>query len=447
MATKVTQNIPLPDISAFFTEEKQHVAALLDFLRHSQGYRDGWLLRISAGTLEPLQYTTLPEWPDRFYSALRTRLDALPSTAASVANTAISSYSGCSFVLSDAGSDLLVFPLFSWNERWDVLLLSPTTTHASKAMSTDHSLEFIVDLFRSAWLQRQQLRILTNSYQFSLDIFDSINSIGLVIDASGCILNMNRAAVAFTGQSLDAIKNQPFAWEQWIPAEERRDIRAFFSELPAHNFNFRHQNHWINPQGDWHLFDWYNAVFNEGPQPYLVALGTDITEQKQLKQSLIQEKDRFRNFLYHASDGVHILDTRQRLLEFSLQFSSMLGYESQELQGQSADLWITEPLSCAEAATVLDYNQPPQRFSTWFRRKNEARIPVEVTQVPMQLDGDTVFFSRHAIFHDGMRQNCPWSRASVMRNSKPALITCWLASANCYPVAILNRIYCKKCVI
>jgi PAS domain S-box-containing protein len=108
-----------------------------------------------------------------------------------------------------------------------------------------------------------------------------------------------------------------------------------------------------------------------------------------------QEAQRSRTLLKNASDGVHIVNTDGVLVEASDSFFKMLGYERGELLGRHVTDW-DDHFSPDEARTVLTdqfrANQP-QVFETRHRRKDGSIIDVEVSGLPLDLDGTPLLFN------------------------------------------------------
>ncbi|MDE2121562.1 MAG: GAF domain-containing protein, partial [Betaproteobacteria bacterium] len=119
---------------------------------------------------------------------------------------------------------------------------------------------------------------------FADALFDALGAIALVIDADGRIVRMNRAAEEFTGHSSAQACGEPFYWERFVPPAERERVRAWFGMMHSRSIPPLASNHWLGAQGELRLLRWSNTILDDeqGRPAYLIAIGTDVTEQERL---------------------------------------------------------------------------------------------------------------------------------------------------------------------
>lgn len=104
---------------------------------------------------------------------------------------------------------------------------------------------------------------------------------------------------------------------------------------------------------------------------------------------------RSRMLLQHASDGIHILDRDGRLLEASDSFYRMLGYPVSGQERPPVDDWDAEH-SAREFSALVSSCLRHKRVTTYesrFRHRDGHDFPVEVTSVPLEIDGQSQLFS------------------------------------------------------
>lgn len=103
---------------------------------------------------------------------------------------------------------------------------------------------------------------------------------------------------------------------------------------------------------------------------------------------------RSRMLLQHASDGVHILDEQGRLLEASDSFYQMLGYPLPAPAQPPLENWNPQhalDLSRVRAESLR--HKYVSTFETRFLHRDGHEFPVEVTSVPLEIDGQSLLFN------------------------------------------------------
>ena len=113
------------------------------------------------------------------------------------------------------------------------------------------------------------------------------------------------------------------------------------------------------------------------------------------KQALQKENEKNLALLHNASDGIHILDPGGNLIEASESFCDMLGYRREEMIGMNVSQWDAG-LSDAERTEALrqQFTQHERsQFESRHRRKDGVIFDVEVSGLPLLLDGKPVLFN------------------------------------------------------
>ncbi|MBL0727416.1 PAS domain-containing protein [Piscinibacter sp. HJYY11] len=104
----------------------------------------------------------------------------------------------------------------------------------------------------------------------------------------------------------------------------------------------------------------------------------------------LREADRHRAWLRTAGDGIHVIDRRGRLIEYSDSFAAMLGYEREQMRGMEVTQW-----EASDPEVALQWcrtTQGDQRFKTRHRRADGSLIDVEVTSTTTVIDGEELIF-------------------------------------------------------
>ncbi len=237
----------------------------------------------------------------------------------------------------------------------------------------------------------QRTEELNEQRQFSAAIFDAVGSVGLVLDRSGAIIRFNKAAEAASGYGFDEVRDRPFCWRQFLPAEQRDGVERVFQGLLDGAAPATYDNDWIGRSGERRSFAWSNAVLRDaaGAPKYLITMGQDISERKRIHRELEHERLRFKTILQTASDGIHVLDAAGLLVEANAAFLDMLGYDARALghlnvrDWDVGDTWATidarnrDLLASAGSAV----------FETRHRHHDGHVLDVEISAKGIRLEG------------------------------------------------------------
>jgi PAS domain S-box-containing protein len=125
--------------------------------------------------------------------------------------------------------------------------------------------------------------------------------------------------------------------------------------------------------GEIHTVLFSSELINIGGEPYVISMGTDITERK-------QAAEKYRAILGTALDGFWLSDLKGRFLEVNDAYCSMIGYTREELLEMSIpDIEEVEnPDDVARRINKI-MKQGSDRFESRHRRKDGGVIDVEVS--------------------------------------------------------------------
>ena len=106
---------------------------------------------------------------------------------------------------------------------------------------------------------------------------------------------------------------------------------------------------------------------------------------------LADESRKYQVLLRSTSDGLQILDASGRLVEASHSFFRMLGYQRDELIGQSSTTWWPDdaPVSLATIDEASAWHENAGTFEAKFRRKDGSLLDVEMTAFAIELNGQS----------------------------------------------------------
>lgn len=127
----------------------------------------------------------------------------------------------------------------------------------------------------------------------------------------------------------------------------------------------------------------------------LRSVGTvhDITSRKGTEQSLEATSNRLQTILETASDGIHILDPKGNVLEFSNSFAQMLGYTVEEAAKLNVADWEGTIPTDSLADTIEHLIHNPATFETKHRRKDGSEYDAEISATGVQFDGQLYLYA------------------------------------------------------
>jgi len=133
----------------------------------------------------------------------------------------------------------------------------------------------------------------------------------------------------------------------------------------------------------------------------LILTGLGLLFSRRLASQRISSSNALRKeaekniaFLHNASDGIHILDPVGNVLEVSDSFCDLLGYSRDEIIGMNVTQWDAH-FSPADVPGILqkiiDENVRSQ-FESVHRRKDGVMFDVELSALPVELDGQAYLY-------------------------------------------------------
>ncbi|PKU24050.1 EAL domain-containing protein [Telmatospirillum siberiense] len=137
-----------------------------------------------------------------------------------------------------------------------------------------------------------------------------------------------------------------------------------------------------------------------------------------------------RSLLRNASDGIHILDFQNNIIETSDAFCRMLGYSRDEMIGMNVNEWDVPlaGLTYEEIVDRLGLVSKVQTVETQHRRKDGSRLDIEVTSRPIEQAGQRLIFCSA---RDITERKAAEARNRRLSNLYAALSQCNQAIVHC----------------
>jgi|GEM_PF-3422865 len=118
----------------------------------------------------------------------------------------------------------------------------------------------------------------------------------------------------------------------------------------------------------------------DGENLALVGVCSDVTEQREARERLLESERKFRGFYESIGDGMALTDVEGKLLDMNEVFAEMLGYSREELLGTNfkeftPERWWEEERDFVENTV---YRRGRGEFEKEYTRKDGTVFPVSV---------------------------------------------------------------------
>jgi diguanylate cyclase (GGDEF)-like protein/PAS domain S-box-containing protein len=234
-------------------------------------------------------------------------------------------------------------------------------------------LSYAVVALKNAWIYGQARReimervmALKGERNFVSAVLDHAGAMVVILNSEQRIVRFNRACEQATGYLFDEVKGKRI-WELFIIPEEMEQVKAIFDKLAAGHFPVEYENQWLARDGDSFPIDWSSTVLldQHGSVEYIVNVGHDITERKQVEEALRRGGERYALAVLAANEGLWDWDLQTDEIYFSPRWKAILGYQENELQ-----------------SSVVE----------WFGRVHPEDLPRLKIDIAVHLEGTTPSF-------------------------------------------------------
>jgi diguanylate cyclase (GGDEF)-like protein/PAS domain S-box-containing protein len=224
------------------------------------------------------------------------------------------------------------------------------------------------------------------------DIFDSVNDGIELISRDGLIVDFNRTAHDRLGYRREELVGTPFknlcGREHAALFGQRTDLIGTFGSFTFESSRLRRDGSVIPVEVSARLVE-------VDDEELVLGISRDISERKHAERLLLKESAKNLAILRNSSDGIHILGTDGVLIEASDSFCAMLDYPREQLIGMHVHQWDAS-LSASQLARQLEQVFRENRrflFETVHRRRGGNTFEVEISCMPLEIDGRPVLFN------------------------------------------------------
>jgi PAS domain S-box-containing protein len=181
-----------------------------------------------------------------------------------------------------------------------------------------------------------------------------IVSLVVVVDSQGKIVRFNRSCEQTTGYFFDEVNGKYF-WDLFLIPEELEPVKAVFNNICAGHFPNQHENYWQTRNGNRRLITWSNTALCDktGAVEYIISTGIDITDSKQVQESLIKTTTLQQAILNSANYMIISTNVDGTIMTFNAAAEQTLGYIAAEIIGKTTPLIFHDEAEVVQRAQEL----------------------------------------------------------------------------------------------
>lgn len=219
--------------------------------------------------------------------------------------------------------------------------------------------------------RKQVEEALRREYDFVEAILNTAAAIVMVIDRYGKIVRFNRAAEEITGQLFSEVQGRPF-WDFFSLRRGMDRLKPAFrsGRVSAHHFPNESEADCATPAGARRLIAFSNTalVDAEGMVDYIICIGNDITDRRQIEEMLKTQS----RVLESMAEGVNVCDENGVIFYTNPAFDEMFGYRRGELHGQHVSVLNSYPPE-ENARIVAEIMEQLKTGRAWFGQFSNVR--------------------------------------------------------------------------
>lgn len=168
-------------------------------------------------------------------------------------------------------------------------------------------------------------------------VFENAGALVMVLDQDGRICRFNKACEKLSGYSEAEVAGK-ICWEVLLPPEIADQVRSeCFEALALHPEKRTREftSEWLCKDGGRSLIEWSNTLIldDDGQMEYLISLGTDITEQKQIGEQNSQLTEKLELATSASKTGVWEWDLRTNNLIWDDGTFELYGVDKNDFNG------------------------------------------------------------------------------------------------------------------
>ncbi|HZG74170.1 MAG TPA: PAS domain S-box protein, partial [Chondromyces sp.] len=142
-----------------------------------------------------------------------------------------------------------------------------------------------------------------------------------------------------------------------------------------------------------------NPVSIEGDKgKYVLCIVRDVTDRwhkerelKEMKEKLERNQKRLNSLVENKSDAIFELDLHGRFVMVNEKVTNIIGYKKNELIGSSfLPLIVSGQAEETYSRFQMALSGKKERYETWVQRRDGQKVLLDVKNIPIVIDGETV---------------------------------------------------------
>ena len=257
-----------------------------------------------------------------------------------------------------------------------------------------------IRLQEQAQRQRQRTeRALAIERCFVAATLDSIPALVTVLDTAGRVVRMNYPCSQLTGLSLAQAVGRPFV-EEFLEAGDRGWAAGKLGEAASGQASGPYETLWRAAGDESRRVSWTlrPLMGPSGEIQYLIVSGQDVTDQREMENTLLESEARYREVVENSLGFVFTCSMEGRLTSLNAFTAETLGYRAEGLVGRM----LTELMDAEGAAAFQDCLNTLESAEEWqgalpLRRSDGVYRRIAVRSRRMQLPGERPFVLNHGM--------------------------------------------------
>ncbi|MFC2079653.1 diguanylate cyclase [Candidatus Bipolaricaulota bacterium] len=172
---------------------------------------------------------------------------------------------------------------------------------------------------------------------FSTSVIQASPVFFVAIGSDGRTLMMNAALLEALGYTAEEVIGQDYI-KSFVPIREREGLSEIFSGLAVASEPSMNESHVLTKDGRELLVEWHGRTVanKDGALESFFGVGIDITERRQVEQSLKEREEQYKSIFESVTDAVLVFNLQGEIVEANPIACEMYDYSEDELIGLSA---------------------------------------------------------------------------------------------------------------